>query len=460
MDNPSILIIDDDPSLRKTLSDILRVKGYETVEASDGAEGLSLLKRCKANVVLIDLGLPDMPGIELLGRIKADHPHIEAIILTGNATLDSAIEATNSGAFSFLLKPYDIEQLLLHIRRAVDKQQTEEKFMEHSRKLEKINEELKALYDVTRAVSKTIDMDELLSEILQVLSKLEIFRIVFKGALFIVEGKKLRLVSSLNFPEVALEHCNSIPNGECLCGMAESTGNIIFSANTVNNSPDIYCNPDNETFGQIIIPLKSTDKIVGVLSLYYKLDNRIDEQVRDVLSSMGSQIGFAVENAKLYEETRNSSLHDPLTGLANRRALELQMEKGFEIAKRYAESFSVVMADIDHFKRFNDAHGHQEGDKLLIRVAEILEKDTRSSDCVFRYGGEEFLIILTKTDMDKACMVAEKIRADVEAKAGITISLGVATYDESMASSEELVRMADAALYRAKEKGRNRVEVG
>lgn len=459
MDIPNILIIDDDPSQRKTLADILRFKGYEAVSAPDGTEGLSLLRLCRANIVLIDLGLPDMPGIELLKKIKAGHPKTEAIILTGNATLDSAIEATNSGAFSYLLKPYDIEQLLLHIRRAIDKQQAEESFIEHSRKLEIVNTVLKTLYDVSRAVSKTIDMDGLLSEILQVLSKLETNRIVFKGALFLVEGEKLRLVSSVNLPEAALEHCKSIKRGECLCGMAESTGEIIYSSNDDNSGQPTICNPETASFGQIVIPLKASDKAVGVISLFIKLASIIDGQVREMLSSMGSEIGIAVEKAKLYEETKISSLHDPLTGLANRRLLELQLEKCFEKVRRYAEGFSVVMVDIDHFKRFNDTHGHQEGDKLLVKVAHILESETRSTDYVFRYGGEEFLIILINADMATSCNVAEKLRSEVETKTGVTISLGIAIYEESMPGSAELIKRADEALYRAKEMGRNRVEV-
>jgi diguanylate cyclase (GGDEF)-like protein len=457
-DTPSILIIDDDPRLRKTLSDILSANGYKTIVAPDGEEGLFLLKNCRTNVVLIDLGLPDMPGIELLGRIKDGHPFVEAIILTGNATLESAIESTNSGAFSYLLKPYDIEQLLLHIKRAIEKQQAEATFVEHSRKLEKVNAELKTLYDVSTVVSKSIDINGILSEILQVLSKLEIYRIVNKGALFLVENKTLRLVSSVNFPAAALEQCKSIKSGECLCGQAESTREIIYSPNDASSSPQTICNPESTLHRQIIIPLKADDKVLGVINLYIEHASRIDEQVRNMFSTMGSQIGVALEKTILYEETKISSLHDPLTGLGNRRALELHLEKGFAVAKRYEESFSVVMVDIDRFKRFNDIHGHQAGDKLLVKVAEILSLETRSSDCVFRYGGEEFLIILARTDLANARMVAEKLRGNVEAKAGITISLGVATYDESMVNSEELVRFADAALYRAKEKGRNRVE--
>lgn len=133
-----ILIIDDDPNLRKTLSDILRSKGYEALSAKDGEEGLALLKKDHLNVALIDLKLPDMSGLEVLKRAKADCPSLEAIILTGNASLDSAIEATNKGVFSYLQKPYDIDQLLLHIRRAVEKQQAEEKIREYQGHLEEL----------------------------------------------------------------------------------------------------------------------------------------------------------------------------------------------------------------------------------------------------------------------------------------------------------------------------------
>jgi DNA-binding NtrC family response regulator len=126
MDNTAILIIDDDPNQRKTLAGILRLKGYEIACAANGMEGLALMQDNPANLAIIDIGLPDISGIEVLRRIKSRHPGTAVIILTGNATLNSAIEAANMGAFSYVLKPYDIEQLLLNIRRAMEKQRAEE----------------------------------------------------------------------------------------------------------------------------------------------------------------------------------------------------------------------------------------------------------------------------------------------------------------------------------------------
>lgn len=119
------------------------------------------------------------------------------------------------------------------------------------------------------------------------------------------------------------------------------------------------------------------------------------------------------------------SLHDPLTGLANRRFMEIQLEKSFQAARRYGEGLSVIMLDIDHFKIYNDTHGHPEGDRLLAKIATVLQKEMRASDYVFRYGGEEFLVLVPNTGLKKACDAAERLRSAVEAEAGVTISLDV-----------------------------------
>jgi PAS domain S-box-containing protein len=144
--NTRILVIDDDIGLRKTLEDILTAKGYETFVAGNGAAGLALLQENPVNLVLTDLGLPDLSGIDILGQVKALYPAIQVIILTGSATFDSAIEATNLGAFSYLLKPYDIDQLLLQIQRAIEKQRVEEEL--------RISRQM--LVDVTQGIKESI----------------------------------------------------------------------------------------------------------------------------------------------------------------------------------------------------------------------------------------------------------------------------------------------------------------
>ncbi|MBA4417371.1 MAG: hypothetical protein C0392_05620 [Syntrophus sp. (in: bacteria)] len=145
MEKQKILIIDDDLHIRKTLSDIMKAKGYEPLVAKDGTEGLELLKQSQVNLVIIDLGLPDMTGLEVLSRIKTDNPFTEAIVLTGDVSIDSAIEATNKGAFSYLLKPFEIDQLMLQIRRALEEQQAQVTIARYTIELERTNAQLRAV---------------------------------------------------------------------------------------------------------------------------------------------------------------------------------------------------------------------------------------------------------------------------------------------------------------------------
>jgi diguanylate cyclase (GGDEF)-like protein len=124
-----ILVVDDDPNLRKTLTDILKFKGYESAVAANGAEAIAAAEQEMFSLALIDLRLPDMPGLEVMARIKAISPLTEAIILTGHASMETAIKATGHGAFSYLIKPYQIDELLLNIRHAVDRHQAQEEIL-------------------------------------------------------------------------------------------------------------------------------------------------------------------------------------------------------------------------------------------------------------------------------------------------------------------------------------------
>jgi len=456
MDAPRVLIIDDDPNLGKTLSDILRLKGYETLTAENGEKGLSVLRQSRANIVLLDLGLPDIPGLEVLARIKAYAPLTGAIVLTGQATIDSAVEATNSGAFSYLVKPYDIGQLENHIRRAIEKQQAEEEIARHQIELERMNAELKTLHEVSGAISKTLDLDRLVQEVLQALLRARIFPFEVRGGIYLLEEEGLRLASFISLSETLLRPCEEIDRGRCLCGRALATGEVVVVRDTLEEGGQV-CHPA-ERYGRIIVPLKAVDMVVGLLSLYMEPGTKIGASLMQLLSSLGGEIGIAINNARLYEQTKAISLHDPLTGLPNRRFLEIQLEKHFEAGRRYAQDLSVIMLDIDHYKRYNDAFGHQAGDRLLSGLAQVLLAEMRKSDYVFRYGGEEFLALLPDTGLAMACEAAERLRAAVERKTGVTISLGVAVLQEGMPDRETLIKAADAALYRAKGLGRNRVE--
>ena len=162
-----------------------------------------------------------------------------------------------------------------------------------------------------------------------------------------------------------------------------------------------------------------------------------------------------VENISLKIENRKFSLIDPLTKLWNRRRLELHTEKLVPSAKRTGDPFTVIILDIDHFKEYNDTKGHSAGDDLLIKVANVLHDCSREQDLVVRYGGEEFLVVLPETGINDAASIAERIRITVKEKTDVTISAGLAEFNQEM-DFEQLVKKADEALYTAKESGRDR----
>ena len=168
-------------------------------------------------------------------------------------------------------------------------------------------------------------------------------------------------------------------------------------------------------------------------------------------------------NLLLYEQSNT----DPLTGLCNRRCFMDAMSREFNRSSRNRTPLSLIMADIDHFKRINDTYGHQQGDAALVDIAALLNAQMREYDKVARFGGEEFALIFPETDIPQAVEVAERIRTETGALSfdgklkdlHLTISLGVATYPRGGISSvDDLIREADAALYNAKRSGRNRVE--
>ncbi|MBF0460572.1 MAG: diguanylate cyclase [Magnetococcales bacterium] len=166
------------------------------------------------------------------------------------------------------------------------------------------------------------------------------------------------------------------------------------------------------------------------------------------------------EEKRLEKQLRSLSNTDALTGLHNRRRLDEILNDEFSRARRYQQSLAVLMLDVDHFKRFNDEHGHDQGDRVLQSVAGVMQKSCRDVDSPCRYGGEEFCLILPNTSQEGAQRLAERLRARVEQMRvddlQVTTSVGVAVYPPLGQSPAELLKAADAALYQAKETGRNR----
>lgn len=186
----------------------------------------------------------------------------------------------------------------------------------------------------------------------------------------------------------------------------------------------------------------------------------------DLLHAHLDAVVYPLRNALNYRDAVNASLKDPLTGAGNRIALTNALHHEIALTKRYNQSMAVLMLDMDNFKNINDMFGHSQGDDVLISVVETMTDDVRTSDSVFRYGGEEFVILLSNTTLERANHIAERLRGKIEAltleEDGIRIittsSIGIAMLEAHETMSKLLAR-ADKAMYDAKEAGRNQVKI-
>lgn len=189
------------------------------------------------------------------------------------------------------------------------------------------------------------------------------------------------------------------------------------------------------------------------------------EQYTDLTITMAEHIALALANITLRNHLRDQSLRDPLTGLFNRRYLEEAASRELQRAERNEQQLAVMVLDIDHFKQFNDEHGHQAGDDVLINVANVLQQQFRGDDVVCRFGGEEFVALLTNINQQQTMQRAEQLRSTIAQSKWlidgkpltVTVSVGAALYPAHGTDLDGLISLADEALYQAKNAGRNQV---
>jgi len=311
---------------------------------------------------------------------------------------------------------------------------------------------LKTLSDIIETFGEEISLDDVLEKIADSLKKI-----------FQHETIALQLMGE-NFKKTILGQSVELPE-ELLTSTALKPRPILV--NNTHSFPQYEGLASQGVTSFILSTFHHKRKITGIIGVF-SFDKRVFTiRDLDLLRMVSAPTSLLVENAELFERTKVLSITDSLTHLHNRRHFEEMLAKTLADAQEKGRGFSVCMADIDYFKHYNDLNGHPAGDAALKKISEILTNNVKGSDIVARYGGEEFIIVFPDTGKENALKICDAIRRRIkdfkfpneesQPNKDLTLSFGISSYPQDAESSEEIVKKADFALYKAKEAGRDRV---
>ena len=467
-----ILVAEDSPTTRHILSFLFAKNGYEVVCARDGEEATRLLAQTMPDLVITDRSMPKKDGLALVTEMKQSSRfrHIPVLMITSAHKREDLLQALRAGVNDYLVKPFDEPELLLRAGVHLLTKRLYDEIAEERAKQEAINRsqglllhDISLLSQMGQAFQRCREEGELHAVIADSLAQL--FPATH-GAVRLLEqnSEDWRTVASWGEEPadsdgpIRAEHCPAL-----LEGTAHSSD--------TQDADQQRCGCARRW--STCIPLTVQGEKLGLLQLMRCRDEGNGDSnsggAWSLLSTIAEHVALALSNLRLQESLRQQSIRDPLTGLFNRRYLDASLGREVARALRTGMPLGVIMLDVDHFKRFNDIHGHAAGDAVLKALGERLRVSIRQEDIACRYGGEEFTIIMPGAKREDVIKRAESVRHLVETEVPpefggkplppYTISLGVAAWPENEGSASALLASADAALYQAKNSGRNRVDV-
>ena len=338
-----------------------------------------------------------------------------------------------------------------------------------NRELSGRNKELAILFELGQRINSTLALEETFEVLTSMVGEKLGYR-QFVILLWDEKADALVVKSTFGFEEGNEIRGMGFKKGEGIAGECCRTGEKILIPDTRKESRYLHYKGKRPTDGALLcLPMKVKERCAGVLAFERTaLEGFVETEIL-FLEAIANAAAIAIENAQLYARMRELSATDELTKVANRRAFGERLEHELRRADRFHRNVSVLMIDIDYFKKFNDTHGHLDGDTVLARASAVFRENVREVDLVARYGGEEFVVVLPDADKVEAGAVAEKLRnriaktrfpkAETQPAGKLTVSIGVASYPADAADGEGLLNSADFSLYRAKETGRNRVVI-
>ncbi|HMN08339.1 MAG TPA: diguanylate cyclase [Gemmatimonadaceae bacterium] len=488
MPNARILVADDDPSVVQTMTWVLKEHGYDVVSARRGMQVLELMEERTPDLVMLDVMIPDLDGYQVLERIKDDERFhdVPVMMVSSLPPEEAAVRTLGLGAADFVRKPFRVKELLARIQaqlrmRAILKS-ANDTLRQREEELVRVREEAESrrkLVDILHDVTEDLSSDEIYHLLARRVARA--LDLTHCSVILARHGERPRVVATAfeqgaerqfeleldRYPEIraALDSGRPVLVEDVMTAplYAEARRRWLLEGTTVH------------TRSVIALPFALDPSQAGVFFLRRSVNEPpLTPDDVEFADTVVKAAVVAVQRAKVLETTMEDNRRlemlahtDPLTAVLNRRALTERLVSELERVRRYDSTVSLLLIDIDHFKRVNDTHGHLVGDDVLMDVGALLQGAVRAVDVVARYGGEEFVIVLPETAVSGATVFAERIRELIEAHPfplpdgghlHLTASVGVASYPApGLETAEDLLAAADQALYRAKAEGRNRV---
>ena len=473
----TIVLIDDSPDILESARALLEAEGHTVVTAPDGMVGIEAVKREKPHLILVDYFMPEMTGEDVVREIRTFDKNVQIILATGySGEKPARVMMKQLDIQGYHDKSEGAERLLLWVDSAL-------KAYGHVRSMEKHRIGLQYILDITPDLHRLQPLDELL-----------------QGLLWQVEG----LVGAENsfLATFSSEQISSTANGSELEGFialvedratAKTPGALAVRVGTgrfrSGTATDSLPGTEREAVGNAVadrrvcfqggvsvVPLCLGDQVLGVI---YIDKHPGLERDRELLEIFAAQAASAIQSALLYGQNAllyDLATKDPITGVLLRGYAMQQFYQHLKRSHRNDLPVSALMVDLDHFKKVNDTHGHIIGDEVLREVGSLLRETVRETDCVARYGGDEFLVVLPDTPAEGARMVGERLLKRAKEMGiplsgsetvPIQLSVGCSTLvplpggpnfnllraDSVERAATELVAAADASLYGAKHSG-------
>jgi two-component system, cell cycle response regulator len=447
-----ILIVDDVPASVRLLAAKLNNEYYEILTAIDGHQALKAVAEHDPDLVLLDVMMPDIDGFNVCRRIKEDPKttHIPVVMITALGGRDDRIQGLNAGADDFLTKPVDDTMLFARIRSLVRLKRTLEQW--------RLREETSGRFGFNSDPESPVDSGT-------------------KAHVILVDDSTVQKTNICEALAAENDQVTVIDDYDAPGRIVDTAGDVVIISLSSNSDVPLRLasrlrslEPTRQIPILLIGDVEDSERFIKALELGVNdyLLRPIDEQ--ELVARVRTQVRRKRYQDRLqttFLQHLSMALTDSLTGLHNRRYLSSHLDSMMRRMRDSEKPVSLLMIDVDHFKKVNDTYGHSTGDEVLHEVGQRILRNIRSFDLAVRFGGEEFVVVMPDTPIAVALGVAERLCekmagkpvhvSDSEDKVPVTVSIGAAESRDRNEIGDQLLKRADEALYKAKKAGRNRV---